>query len=1121
MKLKTLQIIAITLSLLLILNPLVSTETSKEETTETPTNNNQEENIEQTSQIVENIENQISEKIQTKTSVQEENKEISNEILVEIDNIEYETVNQKEASEIQNKETFTVPIEEIINKSTKETNNTIKNISQEISNTTELQNTSLTNRTTNKTSTHINQIIDNAKNTNEKQNTTTINTTTTSTVEKTQEKVWTTLLLNKKIEMEGIIPENFDINSIEKKESIIDEQSKEVIVKSGEHLSDPLTVYTDIPEVKKEQISYVEVFWVNEEKEVDITGFYDLDNNGLYDRISWVVPHLSEQIFEIKINLIEEDNISTEIKIYKKDPTPNNGEIVNTNYIEFKFSLNYTNTSAIHCNFEINTTPSFFKEITTTSSWETNLTELPDGSYSWHLLCYDSSNFKINESIQGYFEINEEYYVEEPRELYVLDWNNNIKNNPDTKITITSAQSTTKQVTIIKEGTTIYGPQNITSNEFDLEPHINQSGEHRLKVDFYRLHEPTTIEKEFSVATANIQFSNTDIEINEELEININLDSTNQKKISWIILESDGNAIEYKTGINSDSFDSTFTHEFSSAGTYDVDLEVGFVGVTETYTFSRNGITVTDPGDNEVPDVDLISPKNNEKINETEITFSYKVNDDSKVKNCTFELYMYENGVGTLEDSQVTKNPKHNTKIKLPYEEFEEGEYSWNIYCCDNESNCNDWDTFEREFEVVFGKTTSTKNENKDYPEKEEIEKIIENLNSFMNLQDSLSLEEKDALNDLGITENLTFYKKRLTQIDQDLATNIKFISSETLKEERRQELIQEYTTIKKNIPINFEVTQQKEFSKNSITKNLEELVKEYSDLKNIEIDSNSIKKLSEINQQIQTHISVSTISKKIVIDFLDNSKKLTLITKSFDLKNNSFSTILEYLPTELENPIFITDSEKLNKNMYEIQIDDLDENKIIYYVEDHIDLEKTQDTDTILFENFIIKDTKITGLFFLGEDFGNSFWAYIIFIILIAGITYLGSYVVSKTKMSRYKKEEDVNRIIIATKKAKSALQSNDVEQAKEIYSKLKELYLLVPKGFKKNAYKEIKKIRIGIDRREIIGLVKEHEKALKENRKQDAERIYLNVKKTYKRLPKKDQEKIYNKMFKDNWEI
>ena len=31
--------------------------------------------------------------------------------------------------------------------------------------------------------------------------------------------------------------------------------------------------------------------------------YYDENENGLIDRISWIVPHLSEQIFDVKIEI--------------------------------------------------------------------------------------------------------------------------------------------------------------------------------------------------------------------------------------------------------------------------------------------------------------------------------------------------------------------------------------------------------------------------------------------------------------------------------------------------------------------------------------------------------------------------------------------------------------------------------------------------------------------------------------------------------------------------------------------------------------------------------------------------------------------------------------------------
>jgi len=62
-------------------------------------------------------------------------------------------------------------------------------------------------------------------------------------------------------------------------------------------------VYSNIAETKQENIR---VYWIkNDTKELfNDVEYIDRDNNGLIDRLEWVVPHLSNQTFEISIIVI-------------------------------------------------------------------------------------------------------------------------------------------------------------------------------------------------------------------------------------------------------------------------------------------------------------------------------------------------------------------------------------------------------------------------------------------------------------------------------------------------------------------------------------------------------------------------------------------------------------------------------------------------------------------------------------------------------------------------------------------------------------------------------------------------------------------------------------------------
>jgi hypothetical protein len=157
----------------------------------------------------------------------------------------------------------------------------------------------------------------------------------------------------KEIETEALREEieAANIGKAETENSLEGRWVKNVVVYSQEHYDNELTVYTNIEEIEGIEDS-LKIYWMSPSgagisgEKTDITDnpdfrleFYDTDGDELSDRISWIVPHLSEQIFEIVINLSSGGNSSSEQNVSINQVEVPSGEAENP--VRFEFNITY------------------------------------------------------------------------------------------------------------------------------------------------------------------------------------------------------------------------------------------------------------------------------------------------------------------------------------------------------------------------------------------------------------------------------------------------------------------------------------------------------------------------------------------------------------------------------------------------------------------------------------------------------------------------------------------------------------------------------------------------------------------------------------------------------------
>ncbi|MFH1642459.1 MAG: LamG-like jellyroll fold domain-containing protein, partial [Nanoarchaeota archaeon] len=136
------------------------------------------------------------------------------------------------------------------------------------------------------------------------------------------------------------------------KEFIIDDKTKQIIVSSDVHYENILT-YTNItPEAPRNSIK---LYWLVNNTRIRVEfEAYDRDSNGLMDYIQWITPSLSNQTYELVIEITKAEHLDenkafiSDIYDYVKVKDGNWSEVINdSEYVRVTFELPLDNTRDI------------------------------------------------------------------------------------------------------------------------------------------------------------------------------------------------------------------------------------------------------------------------------------------------------------------------------------------------------------------------------------------------------------------------------------------------------------------------------------------------------------------------------------------------------------------------------------------------------------------------------------------------------------------------------------------------------------------------------------------------------------------------------------------------------
>lgn len=820
----------------------------------------------------------------------------------------------------------------------------------------------------------------------------------------------------------------------------------------------------------------------------------------------------SSQTYDVEVTLSESDNDSEDILL--SYTLPQSGAAPNP--IDFELSVNYNDTDALNCRLEIDgrDVGTGFFDINTNNFELGEINLSSDNDINWNVTCYDDTK-GIEGTTSGTFDIID-FSISGIDNFY---WNDfsvsgdlSYQGNPDIELYYEN-ENTPKSCDIT------------TENSFTIpQPCISEPGEYHLiaREDSYGWEtEPVY----FYVGEASVEFDDPEVGIDEKTIVNADVNFGGAIGGDYSLFVGKGNGgsdcetelIVGFTGVgNGDDFSSDET------GTYCVKLIVDINDQTHVFYDSLTVSGTASATDDEDPVLTLIYPLWGDIVYDENVTFEYQIEDETSIDSCEFRIYNATNSTKNsplnnllvYEYEQKNFTGKKDT-ISVPMYYFDERAYQWEVWCEDEAGN---YDADFMYFYVDLTGTYSAMAGNSGYAEYEresEVQDLIDKINSFLEAEDSFGINEKKAVGLLGIGADMNLYKKKLLQIDQDLKYNLRFMSADKY-EKRVEEIDEEIDEIKENVVVGITVSDSYEYSKNNPGVSIEGIIESYFEATGHSVGGGTLKRLARSNEEIQDKLSSRIEAIKLEVEYSDKTEEVIVVNKMLELKTGFQDSLLEFIPEDLgEDVYFISDAESVGNGIWEIDIAELDDSQLTYYFYSDTSLQNIEKTESVLFSEDMGEGSFITGFVTgVGDSFGPS-----IIPILIGALFmgYVGFVIFGKARLEVWKKEPNVVRILDLMKNTKLLLRENNIVDARANYVKMGEIYKVLPNKTKSFFFNEIKMIRLAIDKKDVINLMKEYEKAKNEGRIQDASELHAKISAVYKKLPKKFQEKVYQRLIKN----
>jgi hypothetical protein len=489
-------------------------------------------------------------------------------------------------------------------------------------------------------------------------------------------------------------------------------------------------------------------------------------------------------------------------------------------------------------------------------------------------------------------------------------------------------------------GTTFTGPgaykQYATAGTYKVNLSVNDSSGNKFNTSI-----DVTI-KNYYTMTIVVSDKDTSSRIKDALiEIGSNSLTTDSNGISSIKLLSGS----YDVYVSKSSY-SGFMNEVLLSKDTSVYLNMSFVDVTP-------------------PTIYLLTA-NDSVLAKDAVDLKFKVNDVTKVY-CSLYVANLKDSWYALKD--YGDDLLSDTEYTFELRDLDYGSYKWKLECKDK--NQNSVYSEERRF-IVPNNNVSTALTNTDDD--------ADGLNYALDSLNSLSGDESDLVETLGIRANLEDLLERINRMEKDLHDlSYRRDLNESGRQDAQNKLIADIAFAKANTPLSLKITDSKTFVKYAKDSDLNTILGEYVSIKNMNFDK---KMFFESTKLAQSKVIISTRVRNVELFYLNGeSSQITLVIRDIQaakpeddlaLSNSNSAVFVESVPKSIApSAKLIT---VLTKD-YKVIKDDLmieftpATRRIVYYLNGTIRPELLQNADTVFVDKNVNALKSSTGFSIFGSE--------------------------------------------------------------------------------------------------------------------------------------------------------